>query len=164
MLFAAALAHKVIAWPAFESTLRRYLKGFDHLSLVRPVAVLVIAAEAGALALCIWSPSGLLTAGVAGGVLVTYGAAMLINLVRGNALLDCGCSWGQARQPVSYVLVARNMALALMALLLVMPVEARSLVPIEVVSVVMAALTGAVLYSALNGVLKNSNSMAGEVR
>jgi hypothetical protein len=164
MLFGGALAHKLIAWPAFEATLRRYLKGFDHLSLVRPVAVLVVVAEACALALCASSSSGPLTAGVAGGVLLIYGGAMLINLMRGNALLDCGCSWGQARQPVSYVLVARNLGLALLALLLVLPVEARPLAPIEVVSVVMAALTGALLHSALNGLLKNSNSMAGEAR
>jgi hypothetical protein len=128
------------------------------------VAVLVVAAEAGALALCAWSSRGSLTAGVVGGLLLAYGGAMLINLMRGNALLDCGCSWGQARQPVSFALVARNLGLALMALLLVMPVEARSLAPIEILSVVMAALTGAVLYSALNGSLNNSNSMAGEAR
>lgn len=167
MLFASALAHKLLGWSAFEATLRRYLQGFDHtsgLSLVRPVAVLVVAAESGVLALCVGSSNGPLMAGVIGGVLLAYGGAMLINLTRGNALLDCGCSWGQVRQPVSYALVARNVGLALLALLLVIPVDMQPLAPIEVVSVMMAALTGAVLYAALNGLLTNSKIMVGKAR
>lgn len=158
-LFAAALAHKVFDWPAFEATLSKYLAGLGagHASLVRPLAACATLAELGVLASCAWPSRGVLTALAAAVVLMTYGISMLINLMRGNTLLDCGCSWGKARQPVRYALVGRNAGLVLLALPLAFSMHSRQLEPVDVVSIVAAVLTATLLYAALNLLLSNTS-------
>jgi hypothetical protein len=166
MLFGAALAHKLARWSSFEATLSQYLTGFGARgsSFATPVAMFVVAVEACVLVACSLPSTGPLAGALIAGAMLAYGTAMLINLARGNALLDCGCSWGKSRQPVSYALVARNGGLALLALLLALPIRARPLEPVEVVSALAAALMVAVLYAALNELLTNAKAIAGEVQ
>jgi hypothetical protein len=65
-------------------------------------------------------------AGVAAAtLLLTYGAAMLINLLRGRTDIDCGCG-GQA-QPLSRTLVVRNLILAAGAGTLILPATPRQM-------------------------------------
>jgi hypothetical protein len=53
-------------------------------------------------------------AGLAGaGLLLLFAAAMAVNLRRGRSHIDCGCGHPQLRQPLSWLLVARNLLLAL---------------------------------------------------
>lgn len=150
LLFGNALVHKLVNWSLFKTTLGKYLMGIGA-TFVTPVAALIVAGEICVIALCIARPSsGALTASAIGCVLFIYGAAMLVNLVRGNVLLDCGCSWGKTRQPIRPALLARNAGLTLVAVPLVFPMDSRPLEPLDVVSICAAVLTGTVLYAAQN--------------
>lgn len=48
-----------------------------------------------------------------GGLLLVFGWAMAVNLRRGRGFIDCGCGHAELRQPLSWLLVARNLVLAL---------------------------------------------------
>ena len=50
---------------------------------------------------------------VGGAVLLLFGWAMAVNLRRGRGHIDCGCGHAELRQPLSWMLVIRNIALAL---------------------------------------------------
>ena len=49
---------------------------------------------------------------VAIALLLVFAAAMAINIRRGRNQIDCGCGRSQLRQPLSWLLVGRNVALA----------------------------------------------------
>lgn len=59
------------------------------------------------------SGTGLLAA-PAIALLLVFAAAMVINIGRGRAHIDCGCGRSDLRQPLSRTLVVRNLALALL--------------------------------------------------
>lgn len=165
LLFSGALVHKVAGWLSFESTVSKYLAGLgvSRRSIVKPVAISVAVTEIGVLASCVLQPGGSMAVAVSG-LLVAYGTVMFINLVQGNVLLDCGCSWGSTRQPISYSLVVRNVVLALLALPLLLPVASRPLGALDMISAGAAAATVAVLYGALNLLLTFSRPTLVESR
>lgn len=53
-----------------------------------------------------------------------FAAAMAINILRGRNHIDCGCGRSQLRQPLSWLLVGRNLALAAIALPRLLPTAA----------------------------------------
>jgi hypothetical protein len=71
-----------------------------------------------------------------------------MNLLRGNALLDCGCHWGRERQPVTSALVWRNIVMALPALALALPQTARPIAGIDVATALASTALVALLYAA----------------
>lgn len=166
LLFGAALAHKLANWPTFEAAVNQYLAvaGVPRGWVLRLVAAFIAGMEFCALVACGWPSNGTWAAGSIAGALLMYGAAMSINLVRGNPPLDCGCSWGETRTPVSYALVVRNCGLALLALPLAIPVDTRPIEPVEIASVVMAVVTAAVLYAALNGLSTGAKAAVREAK
>jgi hypothetical protein len=54
-------------------------------------------------------------------LLCAFAAAMAINIVRGRSQIDCGCGRSQLRQPLSWLLVARNIALVAVMLPRLLP-------------------------------------------
>src|SRR5262245_38678383 len=112
-LFAGSLIHKLIKLTQFKATVASYVR---NSVMARDGAVLVLSTavilgEAAAVIVCMAPVAGSHRAIVLAGMLLIYAAAMAINLWRGNLLLDCGCTWGTARQPVGHELVARNLVL-----------------------------------------------------
>ncbi|WDF72039.1 MauE/DoxX family redox-associated membrane protein [Novosphingobium sp. KACC 22771] len=85
--------------------------------LVAPVAALLPWGEMAmglALVSAAFSPlSGRAGALAGGGVLLLFGWAMAVNLRRGRGFIDCGCGHAELRQPLSWMLVVRNLVLAL---------------------------------------------------
>lgn len=85
--------------------------------LIAPVAGLLPWAEMAlglALVSAAFSPLlGRAGALAGGGVLLLFGWAMAVNLRRGRGFIDCGCGHAELRQPLSWMLVARNLVLAL---------------------------------------------------
>lgn len=80
-----------------------------------------------ALAAAILLPAGRRWAAPVGAVLlVLYGGAIAFNLVRGRADIDCGCHAGTGA-PLAWRLVWRNLFLAVLSLLLVLPVLPREM-------------------------------------
>ncbi|MBL8265112.1 MauE/DoxX family redox-associated membrane protein [Steroidobacter sp.] len=156
LLFGSALLHKIVDWSSFETTVRRYLAGLrPGTAIVRLAAGVIVFLEVGVVVLCAFGPSGTLAAAVTAGVLLAYGAAMYINIARGNVLLDCGCSWG-ARRPASRILVLRNVVLALPAFMLALPVASRPLELMSAVSVGAAVVTCTLIYAAVDQLLTHS--------
>ncbi|MEF9603853.1 methylamine utilization protein MauE, partial [Paracoccus sp. PXZ] len=52
----------------------------------------------------------------AAGLLLVFAAALAINVLRGRTQIDCGCFRNGLKQPVSWLLVLRNLVLTGLAL------------------------------------------------
>jgi uncharacterized membrane protein YphA (DoxX/SURF4 family) len=143
-LFAHAAWHKARALQDFAATLTRYrVLPAPLVPVVAPLLVAIeIAIAAGALA-------GVPAAFVAAGALLAlYGCAIAVSLVRDGGLHDCGC--GGPPQPISWWLVGRNLVLAIVAAVPLLPVTERGLGMFDVVTVCAALLALAGLYAAMN--------------
>jgi len=147
-------AHKLRDVGAFRAA----LEGYELLPprWAVPAGAGLIAAEVGI-------ASGLLLPRVAGvaalaaaGLLTLYAAAIAINLVRGRRDIDCGCAGPAGRQPISAGLVARNAALAAVALVGAVPTAARPLTWLDGVTVLAGVAALGLLYAAADGLLANA--------
>jgi len=155
LLFAAGLTHKLWSLGDFQRTLGQYLQGFgmEQPRLLPVFAALIVALEMSVLVACLWPGLGVYAGVLASATLITYAGAMAVNIMRGNALLDCGCTWGSVRQPVNAALVVRNLLLAVIVLTMTLPTLDRPLFTIDIVSIVLATLAVALLYGAANHML-----------
>lgn len=103
----------------------------------------VLAAEA-VVAIWLCAPGQPGGAYAAAGLFVGYAVLMAALLVRGRTDVDCGCSWGVSRQPVSLGLVLRNLVLAALAWL---AADGSGEHRLTVLDGAAAILTAAVLFS-----------------
>ncbi|MBW2274238.1 MAG: methylamine utilization protein MauE [Deltaproteobacteria bacterium] len=123
LLFAGAALHKLRDLGAFAATLRDYriLPLRIRPRAVTKAAALALAAlelgSAAALLLPAADPVGPLAALA---LLILYSAAIALNLARGRRHIDCGCLGPGHRQPLAPWLLARNAAIALGPLLLLL--------------------------------------------
>jgi len=121
--------------------------------LLAPVARVLPWLELGAgLALLIPAlrpVAGFLTAAL----LMVYALAMFLNLLRGQRQIDCGC--GGPPQPLSGWLVSRNLVLAAVALLLLLPVAPRGLTPMDGFLLLLLTALVSVAYLTLGQLLAN---------
>ena len=91
-------------------------------------------------------------------LLVTYGAAMAINLLRGREDIDCGC--GGASHPLSWGLVARNAVLAGAAAIASRPTLERSMDWIDALTLVLGVLAFYALYLMADELLRQASRLA----
>ena len=144
-LFASAAWHKLSGLAEFRGALSAYRLLPEW--AVGSAAVLLVALEAGiALALALRLEGASVAAFL---LLGAYSAAMLLNLLRGRRWIDCGC--GGPGQPISYALLVRNAVL--MGLCLLTAPGVGSLGTLGAFTVIAAALTGLLLYAAINHIL-----------
>jgi len=152
LLFAHAAAHKLRDLAAFRAALAGYRlapePALGALALALPVAEL-----AAALALLAAPRLGSV---LALALLATYTLAIAANLARGRRDIDCGCFGPAARQPLSAALVARNAALLGVAVLALLPVQARALHPADALSIAGAVGFGALVFASANALLANA--------
>jgi uncharacterized membrane protein YphA (DoxX/SURF4 family) len=143
-LFIVSAAHKLRSLREFRGVLSTYRLLPE--SLVAAVAVVVPLVELviGGAALAQYR----LAYVAAGIVLLGYATAMAINLARGRRLLDCGC--GGVAQPLSMVLVARNVVLVAVAWLAFAPVLARPLGWIDALTILLGTAVAGTVYAAAN--------------
>lgn len=80
-------------------------------ALVAPAAMILAPSEL-AIAIGLLLGGQMLAALAAIVLLVIFAGAMGINIARGRRAIDCGCGRSQLRQPLSWLLVVRNLALA----------------------------------------------------
>lgn len=105
LLFAVAVTSKLRRFDDFRRAVIGYRVAPASWSVT--LAALVVAAEALVAAA---AAAGIAGARVAAAVLLAgYAALMALNLLRGRSFIDCGC--GGPSQPISPVLVARNLVL-----------------------------------------------------
>lgn len=149
-LFAATALHKLRDFGALRDTIRAYELAP---AAAIPIAITITALEtvaAGTLILPGWSATG---ATIAVALLATYSAAIAINLRRGRHHLDCGCLGPNHRQPISEWLLARNAALIILTLAVLLPVSARSMTAIDALTVSGFVVFAATAWNAANQLL-----------
>lgn len=146
LLFAAAALHKLLGWRQFRDTLANYR--LLPSTLVAPAAAALVGAETAVVALL--ATPGLRRVGLllAAGLIALYALAMGCNLWRGHTAIDCGCLGVARRQHLQWWMVGRNGALGAAALIAALPVAARSLGALDVLTIVLGAASLAVLYVA----------------
>jgi len=147
-LFAHAAIAKVMDLALFEQHLAAL--GVPHAGL-GAASRAVPAAEALA-ALLLFTPWRAAGAALAAALLLLYGAVMALQVARGRTP-DCGC--GGEPLPVSWALVARNGALAVVAAVAAAPMAARAMGVGDFLVVAAALLLACLLYAALHQVLRH---------
>jgi hypothetical protein len=144
-LFASAAWHKLSGLAEFRGALSAY-RLLPEWAIGSSAVLLVVLEASIALALLFRLEGASLAAFL---LLGTYSAAMLFNLLRGRRWIDCGC--GGPGQPISYALLVRNAVL--MGLCLLAAPAPAALGTLGAFTVVAAALTGLLLYAAVNHIL-----------
>ena len=94
-------------------------------SLVGPVATLLPPVEL-LVGIALLLGGHWLAATGAMALLLVFAAAMAINVGRGRSQIDCGCGRSQLRQPLSWLLVGRNVALSAVLLPRLLPTPAQT--------------------------------------
>jgi uncharacterized membrane protein YphA (DoxX/SURF4 family) len=146
-LFLFGALHKLRDMPGFVRTLGAYRLVPEWLLAPGAWAIAALEVVLGVTALI-----QLEVAFVAGmALLLAYASAMGINLVRGRRFIDCGC--GGDRQPISVALIVRNLVLAGVAWMALLPSVGRPLDWVDGVSVAGGVLVCGLLYGAVNQVL-----------
>ena len=167
-LFGAAALHKLRAreqWP----TIVRHYRLLPEL-LAGPVALLVPLTEALAAAALLWQRTRVAGALAVAALLLAYACALAINLGRGRRSIDCGCFGSQRRQGIAPWMVGRNLVLAALALVLLLPTNGRALSAAELSLALASVVTLAFLYPVLQIVLQpapprfDDNLRAGRAR
>lgn len=149
LLFASAATHKLRDLAAFRATLADYRILPDATVPLAAVAVAVMEPTIAAMLLA-WPAAG---APAAAALLLLYAGAIALNLARGRRHIDCGCAGPAARRPIGAGLVARNVVLAAAALVTLAPAASRTLVWVDVATIVVATVTVALLYGAADRLL-----------
>lgn len=146
LLFAIALVHKLRDWPRFRDTLLSYQ--------LLPRALVPWAAAGVAVVEAVIVIGGLvpacraIAALLACGLLLTYAAAMGVNLARGRVFVDCGCGGFGRRQPLAWWMVRRNLLLGTLALVGAWPVAPRPFGAAELFVIACATASALGLYVA----------------
>ena len=148
LVLLVACAHKLRAPRAFVDTLRGY--EIVPRALAAWVAIPVVAAElALGVALLVSDAARIATLGAVT-LLLTYAAAISVNLIRGRRDIDCGCSGAAARQSLSGWLVLRNACLAAAGLATLAPTSPRVLGTMDLLTIVLGVGVLYALYAAAN--------------
>lgn len=160
-LLLTAATHKALAPVDYAATLGEYR--LLPASWSRPAAMLLAVAEA-ALG-CAWlSGAGRNGAALATtALMLVYAAAIAANLLRGRVHIDCGCGFGRPAagdQPLSWWLVVRNVALAVLALLGVLPGSLREIGAYDWLTLVLAGVGGALLLGAAAQLARNRRQIS----
>lgn len=147
VVFAAAAVTKLRALPEFAGVVLNYRLLPD--GLVLPVAYALPVVELAA-ALALLHPATRAPAAlVLVLLLVTFAAAMAINIRRGRRDIDCGCFVGLLRQRIGWALVVRNLLLAAAGLVLVVGGSGtRPLAGLDLVTIGAATSSFLALYAA----------------
>ena len=152
VLFAASTAHKLAALGEWPGVVRNYRLLPAVLAL--PAAGMLLIAGALTAAALFWPATRHIGACAAAAQLLLFAAAMAINLRRGRSRIDCGCFGSRLRQGISTWMVARNLALAMLALGLLLPARPRALTVLDIATAVGVVATLTFLYPVLDVVLR----------
>ena len=159
LLLLGAAWHKLARRQVFRAILADY-RLLPNV-LVTPVAMLIPLIEV-ALGILWLTGIGVTAAAIAtAALLFVYMAAIAINLLRGRIHISCGCglSTSHEDQPLSWVLIARNLLFSGLALLSLFPSAARSLEWTDFVLLLPAMLAVTLLYGAFSQLLQNGSAI-----
>lgn len=150
LLFAVAAAHKLRGRAHFAEVFAAYRllpPRFARASLVVPVLEALVA-----IGLLVPATRAL---GACGGacLLGLYAVAIAVNLRRGRRELSCGCGGPHDRRPIAAWMVARNLALAAVLPVLMLPWATRPLGPVDMLTLTGGIAVGALIYASLDRLL-----------
>ena len=123
--------------------------------LVSPVAWAVAVTEAVAGVLLLLNDTASAGAWFSLALLATVTSAVVVNLLRGNTAIDCGCG-GLSSQPLAWSLVARNVVLMCIALLAAQEGASRPLVWADYLTTAGVVLGLLGLYTIANQLMTNA--------
>lgn len=150
LLFASAALHKLRDRAHFTEVLRAYRvlpEGAVALAPLVPLAELVVAAG-------LLPPAARPGAALGGAaLLLAYAAAIAVNLRRGRRELACGCGGPDDARPIAPWMVVRNLVLALLLALTLLPWEARAWLPTDGLTVGAGSAVATLLYACLDRLL-----------
>ena len=161
LLYGSALFHKLSDFGKFRATVATYVKDSPLSRFDLPFAVCAILLETCAILACLNIIKGVAGVELIADVLLLYAFAMWLNLRRGNVLLDCGCSWGSARHPVGYGLVVRNIVLACIAGILILPGNGRPLEILDWIAIASGLVLMVLIYSIMSRISMNTAAING---
>jgi hypothetical protein len=150
LLFASAALHKLLDLGYFTEAFRAYAVLPAALAGVAPLLpILELTVGAGLLVGA--SRTGAAAAGAA--LLVAYAAAIGINLARGRRDLSCGCGGVNDRRPIAAWMVWRNLILAGLLALTLLPWTRRPLGAADALTIGAGTAVAALLYISLESLL-----------
>jgi hypothetical protein len=146
LLFASAAIHKLRDPRRFAEIFAAYGAGrlAARLGISRLVPVLEAAVAGGLL----FDLSRRRAAGVGVVLLLAYATAIAVNLARGRRDLACGCG-GPDRRPIAPWMAWRNVTIAVLLLVPMLPWSARPLTLTDAVTIGFGAATIALVYHCL---------------
>ena len=161
LLFASAALHKLGDPAHFTEVLRAYRvlpEGAVRFAPLVPLAELTVAA--GLLPTATRFGAGLGGAGLLAG----YAAAIAVNLGRGRRDLACGCGGPDDARPIAPWMVVRNLVLALLLAVTLLPWKTRPLSPVDALTVGGGAAVATLLYASLDRLLGRSAAWTAALR
>jgi hypothetical protein len=148
LLFATAALQKLRDLGHFAQVFAAYRllpEGLARMSVLLPMLEGLVAI--GLLARAMRS------AAAGAGLLVVYAAAIAINLGRGRYELSCGCGGPNERRPIAPWMVVRNLVLAAMLLVVMLPWLSRPLAAADAVTVGGGIAVAVLIYASLDRLL-----------
>ena len=155
LLLARAAVHKLAQWREFVAVVQNYRIVPERIAGM--AAAIVTGCELSASLLLLLPTTRTSGALVAAFLFVTYAGAIALNLRRGRASIDCGCVAASNRRPIGAWMVWRNLALASAAALAALPMNARALVTLDVLTIVAAIAALTLLYAAFDQLASTSS-------
>jgi hypothetical protein len=150
LLFGSAALHKLLDPAAFAAVLRAYRVVPP---LLTRLAVLVPLLEL-AVAVGLLAGAGRAAASAAGAaLLISYAAALAVNLARGRRDLSCGCGGPNDRRPIAAWMVWRNLALAALVGLTELPWSVRPMHSADALTIGAGTAVAALLYMSFDTLL-----------
>ncbi|WP_339782378.1 MauE/DoxX family redox-associated membrane protein [uncultured Marinobacter sp.] len=146
VIFASAASHKI----RYPTWFRRQVREYELIpGLMVPFAALALpVTELAVAAGLLWSTSRPYAGVLAFLMISLYALAIAINLARGRKDIDCGCSGPAMRQPLQPALLARNLLLAIIALVALLPMLDRPLSLHDNFVMIAAGVVLVLLYTA----------------
>lgn len=157
LLFLVAVVSKLRHYSVFRATILDYQ--LAPKPLVGIVAISVITLEASVVLGSLSLSYSSIAMQIAMYLVLFYGVAIAINLIRGRRDIDCGCTGPAVRQSLSGWLVLRNAGLAGVAWLGSLVAVNRSLSVLDYGLVVLVVVAGATVYAVINQLMANVPSL-----
>lgn len=144
LVFCSAAVSKSLAWAEFEGVVQNFRVLPNP--LVRIVAWGLPPLESVIGLMVLFPATREFAASIMLLLLLAFGSAIAINIVRGRTNIDCGCFRSALKQNLSWWLVLRNAVLAIFAVLCTSFVSTREMSWADNFVVVMAALALFIVY------------------
>lgn len=159
-LWGLAVVDKILSWPRFLSTLQAYR--IVPSVYARGAAILVVVLEAGLAVSLAFSPTAPQAALGSAALLALYGALINRELRAHRYDHSCGCLGRAGEERLHAGLVVRNLVLAGLVLLVVLPVTSRPWSWVDTCTLCVGLPVLGLLYVAVDALLALPSAAGGE--